>query len=262
MRLLIKTFGFCLLVSAMSGFAAADLVFSEDFSDDADGQLAAGAGGPLGWEAQNDWMVSGGMAVNSGSWQRARFAGENPFGSAAFNVAVGQSVQIDADIAFVGTGDGGNNLAAIGFSNTTETTGQAAPQVRAFINWNGTNLSIGGATDTSYTSGDLVSLGLTFTRLAGSGFSLDTVITNNSTGLSFAGSTIGNDVVGDNGTNPITVWDNFELGGDAFFSVRNLDNNTGATFGISTVSLSVVPEPSSALLLSSMLIGFALRRRS
>lgn len=262
MKVVFNTIGVCLLLAFLSGNASADLVFAEDFSDDLDGPLAGGIGGVAGWEAQNDWTVDGGMAVNSGSWQRARFAGENPFGSAAFNASVGQSIQINAEIAFIGSGDGGNNLASIGFSNSTETTGQEAPQVKAFIGWNGSNLSIGGATDTSYSSGDLISLGLTFTRLAGSGFSLDTVLTNNTTGLSFLGNTIGNDVAGVNFTNPVTAWDNFELGGDAFFSIRNLDNNTGATFAVSSVSLSVVPEPSSAVLFGSLMLGLVVRRRS
>ena len=260
MKLLMNSIGICLLVTLLTGYASADLVFSEDFSDDPDGPLAAGSGGVAGWEAQAQWSVDGGMAVNSSNWTRARFAGENPFGSAAFNAAVGQSVQIDANLSLTGSGNGGN-MASIGFSNTTETTGLEAPQVKAFIDWNGSNLSIGGATDTSYTSGDVVNVELTFSRLAGAGFSLDTVITNMTTGLSFSGSDIGNDVAGQNAANPVTVWDNFEAGGDAYFSVRTLNNDTGATFGLQTVSLSVVPEPSSLLIASSLLLGMVSRRR-
>ena len=190
------------------------LVYEGNFCDFADGPL----GGQGGWEAQATWMVSGGMATSTGSFQRARQF-------TPFTVAVGDVIRMTIEASFTGT-PGASELARFGISNQPEHTGATVPQVFAGVTWNGTDLTVGGATDTGYDSGDTIQIELTITRGASSGaWQMNTRLSNTTDGTNFAAASNPADVVGS--VSASNVWDFLDGGGSALLGMHAF-NNTGA----------------------------------
>ena len=209
----------------MCSWSSADTLYETDFSTFADGMLE----GQDGWNAQPLWEVAGGMTTNTGSWQRAKQAG------APFTMQPGDVVRMTVEFSL--TGDATNTeVARFGFAKSNETPGQNTPQVFAGVNWNGTELSIGGATDDAYDSGDVIRAALTFTMLSDTNAWLATSRCENLTdGTSFEAGFSPGDSAGD--MSPETAWEWLNGGSDAQFSFRTMNNTTAATMAVNNILL-------------------------
>ncbi|MEM9411792.1 MAG: dockerin type I domain-containing protein [Planctomycetota bacterium] len=179
-----------------------------------------------GWEAQNQWVVTGGVANASGSWARARQL-------SPFNLAVGDNLRITADLSFAGT-PGAADFYSLGIAKSNEDTGANMPQVEGLFNWQGSALSVGGATDMGYDSGDAVTVTMLFTREATANtWTLETMIDNTTDGTCFSGMTAPTD---DPGTrSPETAWEWLDLGDPAYVGFRGLDNSGGVMISLASI---------------------------
>ena len=192
----------------------------QDFSTFADGDLE----GQDGWNAQPSWQVSGGVAQNSGSWARAKQIN-------GFNMQPNDVVRLTINFSLTGTPGTGNELARFGFGRDDETPGQNTPAVFAGVTWNGTTLSIGGATDDNYDPGDEIEAVLTFTRLASANSWLATSRCMNLTdGTSFEAGFSPGDSAGT--ATPETTWEWMDLGNNGQFSIRTHDNASMAGLNV------------------------------
>jgi len=232
----------------------ADLVFADDFSGVADGAL----NGVAGWDAQNAWTVSGGMATMSGNWERGRR-------TAGFRTEIGEGFKISlSNLSITGTGNGTQDIFQVGVAKSDETAGQNTPQLGTGIKLDGSNLNIAGAVDTGYDSGDSIDLMLTLTRLGSDSWAMETMITNTTDSTSFSSSNGPMNGVG-NAANPITVgaWFDAAATNEAFFGIRGFNNANGATIsvgGIQLDTIAAVPEPGSVVMFS-VALGIMFRRR-
>lgn len=247
-----------LLIITSPSYAGLVNVFCDDFSSSS---FSDGALQGQGWNAQGNWTVAGGRAGSAGTaFHRARrFAG--------FRVEDTEQLKITlSDVMINGSGSGSSSLFAFGFAKQNEHAGATTPQVRSELQFNGTSLSIGGATDTGYSSGESFDLMLTFTR-SGNSWGLSTMLTNNTDGTSFTGTNanptdLAGTVSGSNET--ATQWLNQSSSNILHFGMRELGNfgNSISMAGVKVdlITIEAVPEPSSAILfVSSMLI--VLRRK-
>lgn len=236
--------------------ASADIaVFNDSFAGSADGPLTGGA--PL-WEGQAHWNIAGGMVTNSNSWQRARRFG-------GFRAEVGESVKITlSGLSMTGTGNGADNF-AFGFQKTNEHTGIEAPQVRAGLNFGGTSLTVGGATDTGYNSGDIVDVMLTFERTGADAWSLSSMINNLTDGTMFSGSATPDNLGGMATPETVGQWMDADGANQILYGMRGLNNGSNVnTLAISGIALDVIqpiPEPSAAIVFCAIGFGLITRRR-
>ena len=207
----------------------ADTLYESDFSGLADGPLE----GQDGWNAQSTadgWDIAGGMAVASGSWLRAKQAG------VSFGMQPGDVVRMTVEFSLNGDPATGNEVARFGFARSDETPGQNTPQVFAGVTWDGTELSVGGAVDPNYDSGDVIQAALTFTMLSSTnGWQATSRITNLTDGTNFEA---GFSPVDSAGTaSPETAWEWLNAGMQAQFSFRSHDNTTAAQLAIDAILL-------------------------
>ena len=210
------------LLSPILNVKAADVLYEADFSTFNNGLL----GGQDGWEAQNDWMVSNGLATNAGSWTRARQL-------TAFPLSPDNSVRMTAEFSLTGSA-GNSELLRIGFAKTNEHTGANMPQVFAGVTWTGSQLTVGDATISNYDSGETVMAEVTFKMLPQSDtWERTTVLTN----LTDPETDTATDTIGDSaGTvSPETAWAWLNSGGSAYFGLRSFDNPNSVAIGISSV---------------------------
>lgn len=206
----------------------AEVIYEADFSTFNSDFLA----GQDGWEAQNAWIVTGGVANNSGSWQRARQL-------SPITMAVGDQIRVTTDMSVDGT-PGPEDFYSMGLAKNNEDVGNNVPQVEGALNWQGSELAIGGATDPGYDSGDIVTLTLLFTREATlNTWTLETMIENQNDGTCFSGMTNPTD---DPGTISMeTAWEWLDTGDTAFFGMRNLNNSGGVTVSMSNILIEKNP---------------------
>ncbi|MEO0795259.1 MAG: PEP-CTERM sorting domain-containing protein [Verrucomicrobiota bacterium] len=235
-------------------------IFSTDFGTAPDGPIS----GAAGWEGQAAWTISGGNAINGANFSRAR-------NLASFGIGVGDTVSVLlTDVVFTGAGNGGNDLYAFGVAALPEHTGAQTPQVRAELQFTGTSLSVGSATDTAYAAGsDVLDIQMDFVRLANGSWDLTPTITNKTDATSFVGSTIvATNLVGNTGAAAgltLSEYLDADPGNTARFGMRGLTSNTtdaAIAIGGISVDLVVVPEPSTyALITGLIVIGFGVIRR-
>ena len=185
-----------------------DVLYDGDFSTFADGDLA----GQDGWEAQLPWQVVGGVVTNSSSFTRARHL------ASPFAMQPGDVVRYTSEMSFSGTPNG-TEFARLGLSKNNEHTGANMPQVFAGVQWSGSNLSVGGVTDTGYDSGDVIQIEITITMGATTNsWQMNVRLSNLTDGTMFEGGTV---VVDEAGTvTPETAWEWLDAGGNALFGLR------------------------------------------
>ena len=206
----------------------AEVVYEADFSTFQTNFL----GRQDGWEAQDAWVVTGGVANNSGNWTRARQL-------SPITMAVGDQIRITTDMSFTGA-PGPEDFYSMGLAKNNEDTGNNTPQVEGIVNWQGSNLSIGGATDSGYDSGDVVTMTLLFTREAMTNeWTLETMIENQNDGTCFSGMTMPTDDPGTITTE--TAWEWLDTGDTAFFGMRNLNNSGGVTVAMNNILIEKNP---------------------
>lgn len=202
-----------------------------DFCTFTDGAL----GGQGGFEGQPDWTITGGMATISASWSRAR----NIASSSLFNLQVGDRLAITANMSFSGT-PGPEEFVRIGFSKNNEHTGAVIAPVSGGATWVGSELSIGGATDTGYDDGDELAVSMIFTRGAAlNEWLLETTIENITDGTMFEGSTAPADAPGTVTTE--TVWEWMDAGNSGGLGMRGWNNTGGVTTSIKTLTVEKNP---------------------
>ncbi|MEM7559810.1 MAG: hypothetical protein AAF394_11885, partial [Planctomycetota bacterium] len=157
-------------------------------------------------------------------------------------------------------GSGSSNIFAFGVAKSNEHAGAQSPQLRGEVQFNGTSLSIGGATDTGYQSGDSVDLTLTFAR-TGSSWNLETTIANNTDSTFFSGSDASpSDLAGSVSSETVVEWMDLSASNELRFGMRELGVfNNAASLGSVRVERFAVPEPNSFVI---GLAFFMLRRRS
>ncbi|MEM6883437.1 MAG: PEP-CTERM sorting domain-containing protein [Verrucomicrobiota bacterium] len=250
------TFAMTAVLACIGTTGSAQVIFNTDFGSSADGATNTVSG----WESQPVWAISGGNIQFTGnSFGRAR-----NFGTFAPNV--GDTVRVILT-DLVRTGDGGE-IYRFGIANDAEHTGANTPMVGTEATWSGSNFVIGGATDTAYNSGDLLTIQMDFTRLAtGSGWNLTTTINNTTDGSNFASGTALTSFNTDGQTGAglgLTASEYIDAAGSLRYGMRGFGGGAGNdTLDIGGISLEViaVPEPSTFALLGLGVLSLALLRR-
>ena len=253
----------CIVLASFSTTANAGLIFSDSFSGFTDGNLD----GQGNWGSQNPFQIASGSVVVTST--AGVFARAQRFG--AFRPEIGDEVIITLN-DFSMTNSVGNNTEdfRIGIAASTETTGAQTPQVAASLIHDGsTSLTIGGATDTAYNLGDELTVSLALTRTGADAWSLTSSITNvTDSNAVFTGSAVPTNLDGNLGASDgLTLGEYLDTDTNhkALFGMRLIGANTGSTYNIGGVSLTlnspaVVPEPSTCLMFLSGLALGALRR--